>query len=71
LCKISSFGFLCSDDEDPKRDATVAPSAENVNAEGSPTQEVEPVVKSPKAPRTSVKKVPVARGTDVYALLFL
>jgi hypothetical protein len=61
--KSLSFGFLCSDDEDPKRDAAVAPSAENINADGFPAQEVEPAAKSPKAPRTSVKKVLVARGT--------
>jgi hypothetical protein len=60
--KSLSFGFLCSDDEDPKRHATIAPSAENINADGSPAQEVEPTAKSPKAPRTSVKKVPVTRG---------
>jgi hypothetical protein len=34
-----------------------------MNANGSPAQEVEPTAKSPKAPRASVKKVPVARGT--------
>jgi hypothetical protein len=56
------FGFLCSDDEDPKRDAAIAPSAKDTNADGSPAQEVEPAAKSPKAPRTFVKKVPVARG---------
>jgi hypothetical protein len=56
------FGFLCSDDEDPKRDAAIAPFAKDTNADGSPAQEVEPAAKSPKAPRTSIKKVPVARG---------
>jgi hypothetical protein len=61
--KSFSFGFLCSDDEDLKRDATTAPSAENITADESPMQEVEPAVKSPKAPRAPVKKVPVARGT--------
>jgi hypothetical protein len=60
--KYLSFGFLCSDDEDPKRDAAIAPSAGNTNPDGSPAQEVEPAAKSPKAPRTYVKKVPVARG---------
>jgi hypothetical protein len=61
--KSLSFGFLCSDDKDPKRDAAIAPSAENMNADESPAQEVEPTVKSLKAPRAPVKKVHVARGT--------
>jgi hypothetical protein len=61
--KSLSFGFLCSDDDDPKRNAAIAPSAKNMNADESPAQEVEPATKSLKAPRASVKKVPVARGT--------
>jgi hypothetical protein len=61
--KSLSFGFLCSDDEDPKRDAAIAPSAKNMNADESPVLEVEPAAKSPKAPRAPIKKVPVARGT--------
>jgi hypothetical protein len=59
---FSSF-FLCSDDKDPKRDAAIAPSVEDTIADAPPTQEVEPAVKSSKAPRTSVKKVPVTRST--------
>jgi hypothetical protein len=57
--KPASFCFLCSDDEDPKRDAATAPSAEDITADESPVQEAEPAVKSPKAPRASIKKVPV------------
>jgi hypothetical protein len=60
--KSLSFGFLCSEDEDPKRDAAIAPSTENMNADESPVQEGEPTVKSPKARRPPIKKVPVARG---------
>jgi hypothetical protein len=61
--KSLSFGFLCSDDEDPRRDAAIAPSTENMNADESLVQEVEPAAKSPKAPRAPIKKVPVSRGT--------
>jgi hypothetical protein len=61
--KSLSFGFLCSNDEDLKRDAATAPSAENITSDEPPVQEVEPVVKSPKAPRAPIKKVPVARST--------
>jgi hypothetical protein len=61
--KSLSFGFLCSDNEDPKRDAATGPSAENITADEPPVQEVEQAVKSPKAPRAPVKKVPVARSS--------
>jgi hypothetical protein len=57
------FLFLCSDDEDLKRDAAIAPSAENITADEPSGQEAEPAVKSPKAPRASIKKVLVARST--------
>jgi hypothetical protein len=61
--KPVSFCFLCSDDEDPKRDAATAPSAEDVTADEPPVQEAEPAVKSPKAPIAPIKKVPVTRST--------
>jgi hypothetical protein len=48
---------------DPKRDATITPSAENITIGEPSMQEAEPAVKSPKAPRTSIKKVHVARST--------
>jgi hypothetical protein len=54
--------FLCSDDEDPKRDAATAPSAEDTTADEPPMPEVEPVMKSPKASRVPIKKVPVSRS---------
>jgi hypothetical protein len=57
------FLFLCSDDEGLKRDAATAPSVEDTIADEPPVQEAEPAVKSLKAPRTSVKKVPVTRST--------
>jgi hypothetical protein len=59
---FSSF-FLCSGDEGPKRDAATAPSVEDTIADEPLAQEAEPAVKSLKAPRTSVKKVPVTRST--------
>jgi hypothetical protein len=59
---ISSF-FLCSEDEGPKMDTATTPSVEDTTADEPPVQEAEPAMKSPKAPRTSVKKVPVTRST--------
>jgi hypothetical protein len=52
------FTFLCSDDEDPKRDATTAPSAQDITANEPPMPEVEPAVKSPKAPELLSRKFP-------------
>jgi hypothetical protein len=60
--KPISFCFLCSDDEDPKRDAATAPSAEDITANEPHAQEAEPAVKSLKAPRASIKKVPVTQS---------
>jgi hypothetical protein len=60
--KHVSFCFLCSDDEDPKRDAATAPSAEDITTDEPPVQEAEPAVKSLKVPRASIKKVPVTRS---------
>jgi hypothetical protein len=64
--KSLAFCFLCSDNEDPKRDAATAPSAETMAADEPSVQEVELVVKSPKAPKDSkapVKKVIATRGS--------
>jgi hypothetical protein len=58
--KSLAFCFLCSDNEDPKRDAATAPSAETMAADEPSVQEVEPVVKSLKAP---IKKVVATRGS--------
>jgi hypothetical protein len=55
--------LLFSDDEEPKRDTAAPPSAEDVVAEEPSVQETEPAVKSPKATRASVKKIPVTRST--------
>jgi hypothetical protein len=57
--KSLAFCFLCSDNKDPKRDAVAAPLVENIAADEPSLQEVDPVVKSPKAPRAPVKKVVV------------
>jgi hypothetical protein len=58
--KSLAFCFLRSDTEDPKRDAVTAPSAETMAADEPSLQEVDPIVKSPKAP---VKKVVATRGS--------
>jgi hypothetical protein len=62
-CKKSVSSFFLSDNEDPKRDAAITPFAENITVGEPSVQEAEPAVKSPKAPRTSIKKVPMARST--------
>jgi hypothetical protein len=61
--KSLAFCFLCSDNEDPKRDVATAPSAETMAADEPSVQEVEPVVKSPKAPKAPVKKVVTTHGS--------
>jgi hypothetical protein len=60
LCKFSAFCCLFSDNEDPKRDAATAPSAEAMAADEPSLQEVAPVVKSSKAP---IKKVTSTQGS--------
>jgi hypothetical protein len=60
LCEVSAFCFLHSDNEDPKREAATAPSAETMAANEPSLQEANPVVKSPKAP---VKRVTSTRGS--------
>jgi hypothetical protein len=61
--KSLAFCFLRSDNKDPKRDAATAPSAETMAADKPSLQEVDPVVKSPKAPKAPVKKVIATRGS--------
>jgi hypothetical protein len=58
--EYSTFCFLFSDEEDPKRFAATAPITDTHVTDEPPSQEVDPVVKSPKAP---VKKVIVTRGS--------
>jgi hypothetical protein len=48
--------------EDPKRFAA-APATDTPAIDEPPSQEADPVVKSPKAPRAPVKKVVVTRGS--------
>jgi hypothetical protein len=73
--KDSTFCFLFSDEEDPKR-FTAVPATDTPTIDEPPSQEADPVVKSPKAPRAPVKKVIVTCGkkhtkksTDVGASL--
>jgi hypothetical protein len=61
--KSLAFCFLRSDNEDPKRDVATAPSVETMAADEPSLQEVDPVVKSPKAPKAPVKKVVATRGS--------
>jgi hypothetical protein len=64
--KALAFYFLCSDNEDPKRDATTAASADTRAADEPSMQEVGPVAKSSKAPKASkapVKKPVTTRGS--------
>jgi hypothetical protein len=61
--KSLAFCFLYSDNKDPKRDAVAAPSAETMAADEPSLQEVDPVVKSPKARKAPVKKVIATRGS--------
>jgi hypothetical protein len=59
-----ALAFLCSDNEDPKRDATTTPSAETRAADKPSVQEVESVVKSSKAPKAS--KAPVKKPAATH-----
>jgi hypothetical protein len=64
--KVPAFYFLCSANEDPKRDATTAPFSNTRAADEPSVQEVEPVVKSSKAPKASkapIKKPIATRGS--------
>jgi hypothetical protein len=66
LAYVKALAFICSDNEDPKRGATTAPSAETRAADEPSVQEVEPVVKppkAPKAPKAPVKNPTVTRGS--------
>jgi hypothetical protein len=62
-CKKPIFFVDFSDDEEPKRDTATPPSTEYVVVEEPSVQETEPAVKSPKATRACVKKVPMTRST--------
>jgi hypothetical protein len=61
--KDSTFCFLFSDEEDPKRFVVAAPATDTPAIDEPPSQEVDPAVKSPKAPRAPVKKVVATRGS--------
>jgi hypothetical protein len=60
LCKVFVFCFICSDDENPKRDAATAPFVEATAADAPSHQEAAPVLKSPEAP---AKTVSSSRGS--------
>jgi hypothetical protein len=50
LCKVFAFCFLCSDNENPKRDTATASAIDTPASNESPSQEAGAVVKSPEAP---------------------
>jgi hypothetical protein len=52
-----------SDEENPKRFAAAAPATDTPAIDKPPSQEVDPAVKSPKAPRAPVKKIVATRGS--------
>jgi hypothetical protein len=60
LCEVFAFCFLCSDNENPKKDATTAPSIEATVADEPSFQEVAPVVKSKETP---AKRVSYSRSS--------
>jgi hypothetical protein len=57
---VFAFCSLCSDNENPKRDATTAPIVETAAADEPSFQEAAPVVKSLEAP---AKKGTSSRGS--------
>jgi hypothetical protein len=61
--EYSTFCFLFSDEEDPKIFASTATVTNTPVTDEPPSQEVDSVVKSPKAPRAPVKKVVATRGS--------
>jgi hypothetical protein len=72
----STFCFLFSDEENPKKFTAAAPATDTPAIDEPPSQEVDPAVKSLKAPRAPVKKIVATRGskrmkktTDVGASL--
>jgi hypothetical protein len=61
--EYSTFCFLFSDEEDSKKFADTAPTTDTPIIDEPPSQEVDPVVKSPKAPKAPVKKVVATHGS--------
>jgi hypothetical protein len=58
-----SFAPFLSDEENPKRFATVAPITNTPVVDEPPSQEVDPAAKSPKAPKKPVKNVVAVRSS--------
>jgi hypothetical protein len=59
----STFCFLFSDEENPKRFAAAAPATDTPAIDEPPSQEADPAVKYSKAPRAPVKKIVATRGS--------
>jgi hypothetical protein len=58
-----SFVPFLSDEENPKRFAATAPTTDAPAIDDPPSQEVDPAVKSPNAPRVPVKKIVDVRSS--------
>jgi hypothetical protein len=59
-----SFASFLSEEENPKRFAGTAPATDTPTIDEPPSQEVDPAaVKSPKAPRVSIKKIVAVRSS--------
>jgi hypothetical protein len=58
-----SVALFLSDEENPKKFAAAAPITDTPVVDEPPSQEVDPVVKSSKAPRKPVKKVVAVRSS--------
>jgi hypothetical protein len=58
-----SFAPFLRDEENLKRFAAAAPITDTPVVDEPPSQEVDPAAKSPKAPKTPVKKVVAVRSS--------
>jgi hypothetical protein len=61
---ILSIALFLSDEENPKRFAATAPITDTPVVDEPPSQEVDPAMKSSKAPRKPVKKVVAVRSSN-------
>jgi hypothetical protein len=55
--------FSCSDDEEPQRDAAIAPSTQAATPDDPSVQEVELAVQAPTTTKASIKKISVTQST--------
>jgi hypothetical protein len=55
--------FSCSDDEEPQRDAAIAPSTQAATPDDPSVQEVELAVQAPTTTKASIKNISVTQST--------